>query len=78
MTTAEQLRREGEMRGEKRGYHKGLLETIEMGINLRFGSDSLVLMPFIEKIQSHEKLKTIKNSILTVEEYSEFQKIVAH
>ncbi len=38
----------------------GLIETIEFGLNLKFGVEGLRLMPRISKIQDISLLKTIK------------------
>lgn len=73
-------RREGIQKGIQtgiqQGFHDGLLEAIELGISLRFGEKGLRLMGGIRQIDDIDRLKAIKNAILTVPNVSEFQKIV--
>ena len=61
--------------GIQQGFHDGLLEAIELGLSLRFGEKGLRLMGRIRRIDDIDRLKAIKNAIISVPTISEFQKI---
>ncbi|HLO87490.1 MAG TPA: cytosolic protein [Nostocaceae cyanobacterium] len=54
---------------------KGLLEAIELGLELKFGSESLTLLPEISTIKDVEKLRAIISGIKTVKTLEELQQI---
>jgi hypothetical protein len=62
--------------GIQQGFHNGLLEAIELGLSLRFGEKGLRLMGRIRRIDDIDRLKAIKNAIISVPNVAEFQKIV--
>jgi hypothetical protein len=55
-----------EVREEARreGKKKGLLEAIRLSLAVKFGSESLGVMPIIEKIEESETLKGLLEQIL--------------
>ncbi len=75
----QEILREGETRGEARGEARGrreeLLSNIETSLEVRFGSDGLLLIPEIIQITDLERLKMIFRNLLavnTVEELRQF------
>lgn len=54
----------------------GLPEAIELGLSLRFGDQSLKLMPYIQQIKDADRLKSIKNAIKTVEDVSDIKAMI--
>jgi hypothetical protein len=84
VTSAEQIFREagleeglqkGRQEGRKEGLHEGLLEGIELGLKLRFGADSLALMPEIRAIADVDLLRTIRKAIETVATPDELRRV---
>ena len=55
-----------ERRGIEQGKREGLIEGIEMGLELKFGSEGLTILPEIVQIQNVEILRAILTSIKTV------------
>ncbi len=60
---------------ERIGIRQGLLEGIELGLELKFGKEGLTLMPAISQIEDIERLRTIKEGILTVNTVEELRQI---
>jgi hypothetical protein len=69
MTVAEQLHREG----FEKGARKMLVESLEMGLNIRFGPKGLTYMPKINRIRKIERLKSLQQALYTVQDLSEFE-----
>ncbi len=61
--------------GIEKGVRQGLLEAIELGLELKFGADALSLMSEISQIDDIEKLRSIKEGIKTVASIEELQQI---
>ncbi|MCP4345644.1 MAG: hypothetical protein GY795_08965 [Desulfobacterales bacterium] len=72
MTLAEKLRNEG----YQLGHQKGLCEGIELGLSIRFGDQSLKLMPYIWQIQDTDRLKTIRDAVKTAEDVSDIKAMI--
>jgi hypothetical protein len=66
MTVAEQLRQEG--------FEKGLLESIETGLNLRFGPNGLKHMAKIKDIKKIERLRSLQKALYTAQDLTEFER----
>ncbi|MEH2203718.1 MAG: hypothetical protein V7K53_06490 [Nostoc sp.] len=64
-----------ERRGIEQGKREGLLEGIEMGLELKFGSEGLTILPEIVQIQNVEILSAILTSIKTVNNLEELRQI---
>jgi hypothetical protein len=60
---------------ERSGIRTGLLEGIELGLELKFGSEGLTLLPEISTIYDIEQLRAIKSGIKTVNNLEELQQI---
>ena len=61
--------------GIEKGVLQGLLEAIELGLELKFGADALSLMEEISQIDNIEQLRAIKDGIKTVNSVEELQQI---
>ncbi|BAT56699.1 hypothetical protein NOS3756_57110 (plasmid) [Nostoc sp. NIES-3756] len=57
---------------------EGLLEAIELGLELKFGSSSLFLMDEISQIDDVEQLRKIKDGIKTATTVDELRQIYQH
>jgi hypothetical protein len=55
-----------ERQAEERGHRQGLLEAIELGLELKFGNEGLQLLPEISQIDDLEILKAIRDGIKRV------------
>ncbi|MDZ8079095.1 MAG: hypothetical protein RMX35_08330 [Nostoc sp. DcaGUA01] len=68
-----------ETRGIEQGLQQrkrgGLIQGIEMILEFKFGRDGLIILPEISQIQDVEMLKTILNSIKTVNTLEELRQI---
>ncbi|HSN74368.1 MAG TPA: hypothetical protein VL334_04625 [Anaerolineae bacterium] len=62
----EQGIQKGLSQGLSQGRREGLLDAIQLGLRLRFGSEGMRLMPEIYRIQDDTILRTIYGSIETV------------
>ncbi|MBW4625391.1 MAG: Rpn family recombination-promoting nuclease/putative transposase [Brasilonema octagenarum HA4186-MV1] len=76
----QQILREGEARGEARGEERGRreekLSSIEMGLEVKFGTEGLQLMPEIARISNLQRLKAIQRAILTVNTLDELRQLI--
>ncbi len=72
----QQILREGERRGEERGRREEMLSGIELGLELKFGSEGLQLMPEISQISDLERLKAIREGIKTVNTLEELRQLI--
>ncbi|MFQ4143452.1 hypothetical protein [Chlorogloeopsis sp. ULAP02] len=60
---------------ERIGIKKGLLEGIAIGLELKFGSEGLTILPEISQIQDVDILRAILTSIKTVNTLEELRRI---
>ncbi len=72
MAVAQQL----EQYGYDQGMQQGILEAIELGLQLKFGVAGEQLFPAIAKIHELVRLKAIKNSIVLVQDLSELKPLI--
>lgn len=61
--------------GIEKGVRQGLLEAIELGLELKFGADALALMEEISQVDDVEQLRAIKDGIKTVASVEELREI---
>jgi hypothetical protein len=61
--------------GIEKGVRQGLLEAIELGLELKFGTDALSVMEEISQIDEIEQLRGIKEGIKTVASVEELKQI---
>ena len=59
----------------QQGVQQGLLSGIALGLELKFGVESLQLMPEIRQIQNVEKLEAIQQGIKTANTWEELREI---
>lgn len=62
--------------GEERGRRQEMLSGIELGLELKFASEGLQLMPEIAQISDLERLKAIQRAILTVNTLDELRQLI--
>ena len=61
--------------GERIGLQKGLLEGIKMGLELKFGSEGILIIPEIQEIRNVDILKAILTSIKTANTMEELRRV---
>ncbi|WP_022670329.1 Rpn family recombination-promoting nuclease/putative transposase [Hippea alviniae] len=66
----------GWQEGEVEGLKKGLLEAIKIGLQLKFGNNSLTLFESVKAIKDIEKLKLIKDAIIDAKSVDEIEKLL--
>ncbi|MDF5715027.1 MAG: Rpn family recombination-promoting nuclease/putative transposase [Rhizonema sp. NSF051] len=66
----------GEQRGEERGERRGIISSIEMTLEMKFGSDGLQLMSQISPISDLETLKTILRNAIAANTVEELQQVI--
>ncbi len=71
----EEGRQEGKQEGRQEGLREGLIAAIELGLELKFGSESLQLLTEISEIQDLEILETIKARIKMANNLREIQQV---
>ena len=57
--------------GEQQGLQQGILSAIEFGLELKFGTEGLQLLPEISEISDVDVLRAIKERLKTVNSVSE-------
>jgi len=67
---------EGKVEGKIEGKIEGLYEAISLGLEIKFGIDSLVLMEKVQKINSIEKLEEIKEAIRVARKVEEIKEML--
>ncbi|MBD0265987.1 MAG: Rpn family recombination-promoting nuclease/putative transposase [Tolypothrix sp. Co-bin9] len=72
----QQILREGEARGRQEGQREEMLSGIELGLEIKFGTEGLQLMPEISKISDLNRLKTIQRGILTSNTLEELRQLI--
>ena len=60
---------------ERLGIRQGLLEAIELGLELKFGPEALAIMDSVSRIYDIEQLRAIKSGIKTVSNLEELRQI---
>jgi len=58
---------------ERRAIRQGLLEGIELGLELKFGNKGLEVMPEISQIEDIEVLKSVRDSIKRIASLQELR-----
>ena len=83
-TIAQALIEEGEIKGEIKGKIEGKIEgridglhdAVSLGLELKFGTDSIVLMDKVLKVESVEKLEKIIKTIRIAKKIEEIEKLI--
>ncbi|MBD1905530.1 hypothetical protein NDI37_14180 [Funiculus sociatus GB2-A5] len=61
--------------GEQNGIRQERLASIELGLEVKFGTEGLQLMPEISQISDLELLKAIQRGVMMVNTIDELQQI---
>ena len=67
---------EGEEKGEEKGEKKALLEMIEIGFKMKFGTDGMRLFRDIVKIDDKEIFKAIQQRLYTAASLDEIRELI--
>ncbi|RUR85972.1 Rpn family recombination-promoting nuclease/putative transposase [Chlorogloeopsis fritschii PCC 9212] len=62
--------------GREEGRREGMLSSIEMDLEIKFGSDGLQLMPEISQIADLERLKRIQRAVKTVNSIEQLRQLI--
>ena len=71
-TMAQALMEEGEIKGKRDGLH----EAVSLGLELKFGTDSITLMDKVRKVESIERLEKIIKTIRIAKKIEEIEKLI--
>jgi len=75
-TIAQALIEEGEIKGKIEGRIEGLHDAVSLGLELKFGPDSIALMDKVLKVESVEKLEKIIKTIKIAKKIEEIEKLI--
>jgi len=64
--------------GERRGEIRGILSSIEVALEIKFGNDGLQLLPTISQILDLERLKAIQIALITGTTLDELRKLISN
>lgn len=65
-----------ERRGIEKGRKEGLIEAVEALLSFRFGDKGSEMMPLIQQIRDCDRLRSIKNAVMTIKDISELKAIL--
>lgn len=68
-------RQEARQEARQEGLRQGILWAIEFGLELKFGSSGLELMPEISQIQDVDVLRAIQEGLRTINSLDELREI---
>ncbi len=71
----QEILNKGIQQGRQEGIREGLLAAIEFGLELKFGSSGLELMPEISQIQDVDVLRAIQEGLRTINSLDELRQI---
>jgi len=66
---------QGIERGIQQGFRQGLLKAIEIGLELKFGSEGLRLYPEIRRLEDPDMLEAISEGIKVAQQLAEVERI---
>ena len=72
----EEGRAEGKAEGKAEGFREGLLEAIDLGLDLRFGKESLPVLPRVRGISDLDRLRGLKAAVTRVASLAEFESLL--
>jgi len=70
------IKEEGIKEGIREGRLEGLRDAISLGLEIKFGTDGLILYEEVQKIEAIEKLELIKEAIKIAEKIEEIEKLL--
>jgi hypothetical protein len=65
-----------EERGFEKGQRVGLLKAVKLGLDLKFGSEGLALLPEMEQIEDLATLEAVSNAIKPAASLDEIRKLI--
>ncbi len=74
----QEILKEGEKIGIDLGIQQECLSTIESGLELKFGSEGLAILPEIRQVTDVEILRQIRQALFTVNNLQELRQIYQH
>ncbi|WP_242044482.1 hypothetical protein [Anabaena azotica] len=72
----QEILREGEARGKVSGKREGIISSIRINLNLKFGEDGLQLLPQINQIDDEVELNEVFSKIATAQTIEELRQIL--
>ncbi|MBI4606886.1 MAG: cytosolic protein [Planctomycetes bacterium] len=72
----QEWREQGHQEGLAQGVAQGLHEAIALGLELRFGKEASRLLPRVEALGDVGRLRELKQALLRVDSFSEFEAIL--
>ena len=65
----------GEARGERNGMRQGLLAAIELGLELKFGTTGLALLPAMRQVENLDVLRALYEGVKTAQQLTELREL---
>ena len=62
----------------REGLQQGLIEAVEALLSFRFGDKGSEMMPLIQHIRDCDRLRSIKNAVMTIKDISELKTIIGN
>jgi len=59
----------------KQGWREGILEGIELVLDIKFGSDGLRLWPEIQQVQDAKRLRAVQRALKTARTPEELRRV---
>jgi predicted transposase YdaD len=72
----EEGRKEGIIEGRKEGMKEGLYNTLSLVLEMKFGTDGVALMEKVRKIDSMERLETIRDTAKLTNSIKEIENLL--
>jgi hypothetical protein len=72
----EEGKQEGREEGKQEGLRQGLHKAIELGLSLRFGEESLAILPRVREISDLDRLRTLTDAVREVQSAAEFARLL--
>lgn len=67
---------QGMQQGIQQGKREGVLEAIELGLTIKFGTKGLRLLPAIQGLKDARQLETVKEAIKAADELTEIEELL--
>ena len=67
---------QGIQQGIQQGKREGILEAIELGLTIKFGTKGLRLLPAIQGLKDARQLETVKEAIKASDELTEIEELL--
>jgi len=75
-TIADSFVEQGIQQGIQQGKREGVLEAIELGLTIKFGTKGLRLLPAIQGLKDARQLETVKEAIKAADELTEIDELL--